>query len=311
VTEVECLVAGANRLGESPIWCDRRARLFWVDSREPAVHWLSPGSGASGRIPAPELIGSIGLVESDDRLVAAMESGFFLVDPDQATFTGIAAPVEIPAGHRFNDGRVDRAGRFWAGTMNDQARTPTGTVFRLDGQGTVSPLFNEVIIPNSLGWSPDSRTMYFADTMRQLIYQLPFDFAEGRPGERRVFADLTGQPGRPDGSAVDSDGCLWNAEYAGGRVVRYRPDGRVDRVVAMPVSNPTCCAFGGPELDTLFVTSAAQRLTPEQRAREPLAGALFAVRPGVTGLPESRFRWRGTDLGPGDSATPSSVRQDR
>lgn len=286
---VECVVAAGNRLGESPVWCDRRRRLFWVDSRAPAIHWLDPETGGTGSAVVSELIGSIGLVDGDDRLIAAMESGFFLIDPSTGA-ASVLATVAMPAGHRFNDGRVDRQGRFWAGTMNDRERIPTGALYRLDADRTVTLVLSDVIVPNSLGWSPDSTTMYFGDTYRHQIYAFPFAPGSGTIGERRLFADRTGERGRPDGSAVDAEGCLWNAEYAGGQVVRYTPEGRIDRVIPMPVSNPTCCAFGGPGLESLYVASAAQRLSPEQLALEPQAGGLFAFRPGVAGLPEPRYR---------------------
>jgi len=285
--KVECLAALGNRLGESPLWCDRRRRLYWVDSRGPALHWLD--GGTLGSLPLPELVGSIALLEEGTGLLAAMKTGFFILDPDRGTVTPFAALPDRVDHHRLNDGRVDRSGRFWAGTMNDAERLPTGALYRLDPDRSVHRILDDVIVPNSLAWSPDGTVMYFADTYRHRIDAFDFDTATGQPSSRRCFAEVAG-PGRPDGSAVDADGCLWNAEYAGGRLVRYTPAGRIDRVIAVPVSNPTCCAFGGSRFDTLFVTSAAQRLSPEQLAREPLAGGLIAVQPGVSGLPESRFR---------------------
>src|SRR5262249_50280786 len=148
---------------------------------------------------------------------------------------------------------------------------------------------NEIFVPNSIAWSPDNKVMYFADTHRHLIWAYEFDLAEGTMRNERVFADCSDRPGKPDGSCVDADGCLWNAEYGGSRVGRYTPDGRIDRVVALPVANVTCCCFGGSDLDTLYISTARQRMTPEQLAREPLAGNVFACRPGVRGLPEARF----------------------
>ncbi len=284
---VECLVAADNRLGESPVWCERRRRLYWVDSRGPALHWLEHGN--HGTMPVPELIGSVALLERGPGLLAAMETGFFVLDPDRGTVAPFAPLADRPEGHRFNDGRVDRGGRFWAGTMNDRARLPTGALYRLDPDRSVHRMVVDVIVPNSLAWSPDGTTMYFADTYRHRIDAFDCDPVDGGLGPRRCFAEVAG-PGRPDGSAVDADGCLWNAEYAGGRIIRHTPAGRIDRIVPLPVSNPTCCAFGGDDFATLFVTSAAQRLSPEQLAREPLAGGLFAVHVGVSGLPESRFR---------------------
>jgi len=147
----------------------------------------------------------------------------------------------------------------------------------------------DVFVPNSIAWSADDQVMYFADTHLHTIWAYDFDLAAGTMRNERVFADCSNQPGRPDGSCVDADSCLWNAEYGGWRVVRYTPGGKIDCVVELPVSNPTCCCFGGKDLDTLYISTARQRLTPDQLAAQPLAGAVFAARPGVRGLVEARF----------------------
>jgi sugar lactone lactonase YvrE len=189
--------------------------------------------------------------------------------------------------NRFNDGRCDRAGRFWAGTMCDARRDPTGSLYRFDADLACTKLRNAIIIPNGLAFSPDNRTMYFADTNRHTIWAYDYDLASGAATNERVFAD-TGE-GRPDGSCVDADGGLWNAQYGGWRLVRYAPTGKVDRVVQVPVANPTCCAFGGEDLGTLYVTTATQRLSLDDLAKQPLAGSLLALRPGAKGLAEGRF----------------------
>lgn len=233
-----------------------------------------------------EVIGSIAF-RAQGGLLAATKSGIHALDPD----TGALAPLARPEMHlpdnRFNDGRCDRQGRFWAGTMSDVRRDPVGTLYRLDANLACTPLRNAIIIPNSLAWSPDGRTMYFADTNRHTIWAWNYDPHSGAATNERVFAD-TGA-GRPDGSCVDADGCLWNAEYGGWRIVRYTPGGAIDRVIELPVANPTCCCFGGPRLDELYITSARQHLSVEGLATQPLAGSVFAVRPGATGLPEGRF----------------------
>jgi sugar lactone lactonase YvrE len=238
-------------------------------------------------MPLPEVVGSIALCERGGFL-AAMRSGFHAVDPETGTVEQLLDPEADRPENRFNDGRVDRRGRFWAGTMNDVRRDPTGALYRLDADLACTRHREDVIVPNSIAWSPDDRVMYFADTYRHHILVFDFDAAEGRISGERLFAKPDG-PGRPDGSCVDAEGCLWNAEYAGGRIVRWTPDGRIDRVVELPVSQPTCCCFGGSGLDTLFVTSATQRLPPGELAKQPLAGGVFAVRVGVRGLPEARF----------------------
>jgi sugar lactone lactonase YvrE len=286
--QVEVVCRPANLLGESPIWCVRTRRLYWVDGRAPTLHVLDTATRAEQSHALPETTGSICLCE-DGSLLVAMVSGIFRLSGDGVVGERIATPQPNHPDNRFNDGRCDRAGRFYTGTLNDKQRIPTGALWRLGPGGDFTALFDEIIVPNGLAFSPDNRRMYFADTYRQLIEVFDYDIDAGALGKRRVFADLAGGVGRPDGSAVDAEGCLWNAEYAGSRVVRYTPEGQIDRIIAMPVSQPTCCAFGGAHLDELYITSARQRLTPEQLAGEPLAGSLFVLRPGVQGLPEGRY----------------------
>ena len=284
--DVACPVA--NILGESPVWCERRQSLYWVDSRAPALQMYTPAAGITGAYGLPETTGSICLCE-DGSLLAAMTSGVFRFAADGVLGARIAVPSPNHPDNRFNDGRCDRAGRFFSGTMNDKQRIPSGALWRLGPELDFELLLDDIIVPNSLAFSPDNRRMYLSDTYRHEIYVFDYDIGTGRISNKRLFADLHGSPGRPDGSAMDADGCLWNCEYAGGRVVRYTPAGKVDRVIELPVSQPTCCAFGGKDFEDLYITSARQRLTPEQLAAQPLAGNVFVVRPGVQGLPEGRF----------------------
>jgi len=284
--QVEVAAPGADRLGECPLWDEREAMLWWVDSRWPAVKRLDPASGAVMMLVLPEVVGSIAFRERGG-LIAATKSGIHFLDAAGGALAPAANPEAQLPQNRFNDGRCDRAGRFWVGTMSDVKRDPVGSLYRVDTDFTCIKLRNGIIIPNSLAFSPEGRTMYFADTNRHTIWSWDYHLASGAATNERVFAD-TGS-GRPDGSCVDAEGCLWNAEYGAWRLVRYTPRGKVDRVVALPVANPTCCCFGGEDLDTLYVTTATQRLTPEELAQQPLAGSLLALRPGVKGLAEARF----------------------
>jgi sugar lactone lactonase YvrE len=283
---LELIARSADQLGECPLWDDRDGRLYWVDSRAPAVKRVRIDTGTVEVTPLAETVGSIAF-RARGGMLAATKSGIHFLDPETGKLEPAARPEAQLPDNRFNDGRCDRQGRFWAGTMSDVRRDPVGTLYRLDADLACTPLRNAIIIPNSLAWSPDGRTMYFADTFRHTIWAWDYDPATGAATRERVFAD-TGA-GRPDGSCVDADGCLWNAEYGAARIVRYTPGGKVDRTIGMPVDNPTCCCFGGAQLDELYVTSARQRLSAEDLARQPLAGSVFAVRPGVRGLPESRF----------------------
>lgn len=284
----EALPGPISILGESPVWCDRAQKLLYVDSRAPAFRTYDPASGKTVSHPLPETTGSICLTETDDLLVA-MTRGVYALKRDGTLGACLAAPEPDQPDNRFNDGRCDRAGRFIVGTMNDKARLPTGSLWQLSG-GACRFLADDIIVPNAIAFSPDDKRMYFADTYRHVIHVFDYDIASGDIHNRRLFSDMQGWQGRPDGAQIDADGGLWNAEYAGGRVVRYTPDGRIDKIVALPVSQPTSCTFGGPNLDELYITSASQRLSPEQLAAEPLAGSLFVVRPGVCGLKEGRYR---------------------
>lgn len=285
-TAVEVLVRGEDVLGECPIWDERAQRLYWVDSRGPAVRSVVPGRSEVRSVALQEVVGSIAFRERGG-LLAATKRGIHFLDPSTGALSPAACPESQLPDNRFNDGRCDRNGRFWAGTMSDVRRDPVGTLYRLDPDLRCTPLRNAIIIPNSLCWSPDGRTMYFGDTNRHTLWAWDYDPASGEATRERVFVN-TGA-GRPDGACVDAEGCLWSAEYGAARLVRYTPGGKVDRVLELPVDNPTCCCFGGVEMDELYITTARQRLTPEQLAARPLAGGVLVARPGVRGLPEGRF----------------------
>lgn len=274
-------------LGECPLWSAAEQALYWVDIRQPAIRRLDHRSGEVRSWPLPELVGSIALA-GPGRLLVALGQGLSMFDTAGGTLSPIArlqAPVE---GHRFNDGRCDPRGRFWVGTMHNLTRAPEGSLYRFDGAAGLVEQRSAICIPNSLAWSPDGGTMYFADSLRHTIFAHDYDLSRGQMGAPRVFA-TTAPPAFPDGSTVDAEGCLWNAEFHGSRLVRYASDGRVDRVLELPVTRPTCCAFGGPGLATLYITTTSQRMSADELAAQPLAGALLAVDVGVCGLPEPQF----------------------
>ncbi|MDE2394173.1 MAG: SMP-30/gluconolactonase/LRE family protein [Burkholderiales bacterium] len=274
-------------LGESPLWDERAQALYWIDIRRPALRRMN---GADGRIETwtlPALVGSIALAE-DGRLLVAMGDEVTLFEPASGRFETLARLPRRIEGQRFNDGRCDRQGRFFVGTMHNLTRAPEGVLYRLEGRGPLVPVLQGLCIPNSLSWSPDGRTMYFADSLRHAIEAFDYDPVRGTPGARRGFA-TTEPPGFPDGAIVDAEGGLWSAQFKASRVVRYGADGRVDRVIPMPVDKPTALAFGGANLERLYITSASQQMSAEELAAQPLAGALFVMDPGVRGLPEPRF----------------------
>ena len=288
MAQLECVHKGEHVLGESPIWSAAEQALYWVDIQAPAIHRLDPASGRVTTWTLDEPVGSIAL-RAQGGLLAAMKSGFHFFDPGTATLAPIADPEPHLPENRFNDGRCDRAGRFWAGTMSEASRDPVGSLYCLEPNLTVRLVRRGISVPNSLAWSPDSRVMYFADSHRRRIWAYDFDIDAGAIANERVFVNLDDHPGVPDGSTVDAEGCLWNAEHGGGRICRYAPDGRLERTIGLPVTQPTCCIFGGPDLKTLYITTARENLSPDQLAAQPLAGAVFAIEAGVSGLPEPAF----------------------
>jgi sugar lactone lactonase YvrE len=236
----------------------------------------------------PGRVGSLALGQGG-ALVLALEQEFVRFEPTTGAITALAPlPVKLPA-HRLNDGRCDPAGRFLAGTMNMARDGATGTLWSLDAAGSVRAVAEGVTVANGLAFSPDGGTAYWADSPRELVWAFDYDTAAGTLRNRRVFIEPGAAAGRPDGAAVDSDGCYWSARWLGGRVVRFTPEGKVDLEIALPVARVTMCCFGDADLRTLFVTTAWEGADEAERAREPRAGGLFALRVAVAGLPEPRF----------------------
>lgn len=236
----------------------------------------------------PALVGSI-VPRARGGLLVGLQTGFHFFAPATGELELVARPEpELPK-NRPNDARCDRAGRYWCGTMEDYGANARGTLYRMDADRTMHAIDGPFFVPNSLAFSADGARMHFADTRRGDIFSYAYDSVSGVRGAGRVLLATGAAPGHPDGSCIDADGCLWNARYGGSAVVRVTPDGRVDRVVPLPASQPTACAFGGARLDELYITTATQRLDAAQRAAQPAAGCVLVLRPGVSGLPEARY----------------------
>jgi sugar lactone lactonase YvrE len=279
-----------NTLGECVQWDAETQTLWWTDIQERKLFRHDFRSRNTETIATPERLCSFGFVRRSRRLIAAFESGLALYDPAGGPIKWLARP-ENGAGIRFNDGRVDREGRFWAGTM---VEGPHGSanLYCIDGHADLQTKETGIAISNGISWSPDGRRFYFADSPLRTIFVYDFDVFSGGISNRRIFAK-TPEGAFPDGANVDGEGFLWSAHWGAGRVVRYAPDGTVDRMIEVPASQPTCVAFGGPALDLLFVTSARDGLNEAALLRHPSAGDVFVYRVGVRGLPDARFAWDG------------------
>lgn len=280
-----------NTLGECVLWNDRQQKVWWTDIQESTLFQYDYIKRKLNKYALPERLASFGFTENDDILVCAFASGFALYNTVTNKIDWLAKPETHLPDNRFNDGRVDRQGRFWAGTMNEKdpaARGARGSLYCLTGM-ECQRIFSDVGIPNSLCWSRDSRRFYFADSTTHTIQRYDFDAETAHPSQPQPFAQSP-PPHEPDGSCVDVDDCLWNALWCGGKVVRYESDGAPLDELKLPVSQPTCVAFGGTEMNLLFVTSARVGLTVGQLDKEPQAGSLFIYQTPYSGLPESRFR---------------------
>ncbi|MDB6160594.1 MAG: gluconolaconase [Gammaproteobacteria bacterium] len=279
-----------NALGEGILWDSRRQVLWWTDieSRRLYRHdWLRAHTQI---LDTPERVGSFGLVEGSERLITAFESGIAMYDTHDAAVSWLSRDENRDPAVRFNDGRVDRQGRFWSGTMveGDQS-SASGCLYCVDATFGTRCQLTGVRISNSLCMSPDGRQLYFADSPTRTIRVFELNEPEGTLGASRIFAQ-TPAGADPDGATIDADGCLWSAHWGAGCVVRYTPQGRIDRTLRVPASQPTCVCFAGPDLDVLCVTTARTGLSETALLGEPNAGDVFLYRVGAQGLPEAEYR---------------------
>jgi sugar lactone lactonase YvrE len=279
-----------NRLGEGPLWHPRQRMLFWFDILDARLHWCDASGAAAGSRALDVMASAAGWID-DDTLVLAAADGFYRYGiADQAA--SLLAPLEVDRpGNRSNDGRCDPWGRFWIGTMDREAAPGRGALHMLGADLRPRRLREGLTIPNSIAFAPDRRRAYLSDSAEQTIFALELDPETGAILDERIFATTKGEQAVPDGSVVDSEGCLWNAQWDGWRVVRYRPDGKIDRIVELPVQRPTCPAFGGPDLRTLFVTSSREGLTASDLEKQLAAGGVFAFQTDISGLPETPFHF--------------------
>jgi sugar lactone lactonase YvrE len=287
---VECAFDVRNTLGESPVWSARESALYWVDILGASIHRWEPASGAHRTWQLPDVVGSIGLRERGG-LLLAMKTGFHLFDLESGELTFLQHPEPDLATNRLNDGKVSPDGRFWAGTMDDRPeKEPRGNLYRLDPDHRCTLMAGGVKVSNGLAWSPDGRTMYHSDSRGAAIYRYDYDLETGAIGERQLFVAMQAEWGRPDGAAVDAEGCYWSCGVSAGRLNRFSPSGELIQYVDLPVTHPTMPCFGGPDLRTLYITSLREGLSADELARTPLAGGLFKIEPGVAGTPTALYK---------------------
>jgi sugar lactone lactonase YvrE len=276
-------------LGEGPYWVPEDDCLLWVDIEGARLHRTYFPSGETVTdSPGPV---SAAFPAVGGGILIAGGAALTLLFPAERGSQWVARTIaEVPAardGIRFNDAGVDPAGRVWAGSMHIPETDPLGELYRLDPGSRLNPVVKNVTVSNGLGWSPDGSRMYYADSPLRRVDVFDYDPATGEAFARRTFTDLSDADGVPDGLTVDADGCVWVAMWGGRALRRFTPDGQPDAVLPVPVSQPTSCAFGGPGLADLYITSARVGLSEAELAGQPLAGRLLHVRPGPVGLPST------------------------
>ncbi len=286
--DVECIWPAEAILGEAPLWCPEEAALYWVDIEGRKVFRLVPQSGKRTVFSLDHEIGCI-VHRAKGGFLAALDAGLAYLSQDLTKVDIFADPEVGNPGVRLNDGKCDRRGRFWTASTDREETQPLGSLYCLSGTEPVHTVLSDVIVGNGLGWSPDNRIMYFTDTGYGAIYAFDYDIESGTPENRRLFASVDEADGAPDGLTVDAEGFVWSAHWNGWRITRYDPAGQIDRTIDLPVPNVTSLAFGGPDLDRLYITSAKLDMSARDIAEAPLSGGLFAVDTGIRGLPEIPF----------------------
>ncbi len=286
--EAELLLDCRCELGEGIQWRADTQRLHWTDIDGKRFWSCDAEGGAVETIDLPERLGSFAF-DPAGAILAAFETGLFRVDPATWRRERLSDFEPDNPTTRYNDGRCDRQGRFLAGGVNEDGLKPSSSLTRYSAVGGVETLAAGIGCSNAIAFSPDGRRLYFADTPTRTIWAYDYDPAGGPLGLRAVFAELAEDEGLPDGACIDAEGRLWNARFLGGSVQCFTPDGERRTRIRLPVAQVTCCCFGGPGLDRLYITTARENMSPEEVAAAPLSGSLFVAEPGAVGLEEPRF----------------------
>lgn len=289
MTEAKLLLDTKSTLGEGPLWDEREGVLYWVNILENKLHRYNPKTDVNETFDVGQHVGTVVLDESGGAVVA-VQRGFARFDLETEQVSMIAKPSEFREGNRFNDGKADPAGRFWAGTMAYDATPHAGSLYCLDTDGTVSKKESDVTISNGIVWTSDHKTMYYIDSRARVVTAFEYDKATGNISNGRVVIKVPEHMGSPDGMAIDEKNQLWIAHWGYGAVVCWCPTtGEVMQEISVPASQVTACAFGGDDMKTLYITTARHALSDEQLADEPLAGGLFVAQTDIAGQASYRY----------------------
>jgi len=282
-----------SELGEGPFWDQRGQKFFWVDISGKRVHSYTLSTGKHASVAAPSMIG-FAVASENEKLICGLQDGIYRLDFATGETIPLAKPRNFPAYNRFNDGKCDRSGRLWCGTMNlnPDHEIPTGALYVYDVQ-SLSMVESDIFISNGLGWSPDNKIMYYTDTVRRVIWRYDYDIQSGAASNRQIFREFKSE-GRPDGMCVDRQGRILTALWPGWGVEIFTADGKPDGRIELPVPQVSSCAFGGKDFKTLMITTAKIGMSPAQIEEAPLSGQVFAIEMDVPGLPETPFRDSGT-----------------
>lgn len=284
MTKPELLVDAHAVIGEGPWWDSAAGILYWIDIKGKKLHVYDPSASSDREVGLEKMPGTVVGRAGRKDLLMAMEDGFNFVDPSTGKATQILNPEPERKGNRFNDGKCDPRGRFWAGSMDDAEKGKTGAFYRLGTDLSCERQFDGVGISNGLAWSPDERFFYYIDTPTARVEAFDYDADAGRISNRRTAFEVGREIGHPDGMTIDEEGMLWVALWGGWGIGRWDPKtGRLLQKIELPVARTSCCVFGGPKLDRLYITTASKQMSPAEAAEQPHAGALFVCEPGVRG----------------------------
>lgn len=288
MTEIICEWDAKAKLGEGPLWVERENAVYWVDIMSKQLHRFSLANQAQKTWTFNTELSSLAARQRGG-FICTIRGGFAFLDLDTGDIDPIVLPEADLPKNRFNDGKLDPQGRYWAGSMDDAGEVDSGALYRLDRDLSLRKMDDKYLITNGPAFSIDNKTLYHTDSSRCIVYAFDFN-DQGEISNKRVFVQLEDEAeGVPDGMTVDTESCIWLCHFAGARITRYSPEGRVLQVVPMPVPHITSCTFGGSKLDTLYITTARFPLSEQEQLNYPMAGGLLSYKPGVTGLPTPLF----------------------